>query len=196
MNCSNHSSLIPFTVYCTIHHHHHCHCHHIPLSFPLSCAPRTSGLTLRLLPRLSSALYLSALDFLPPHPLPWVPLGAKHLTSPPLFDGPGQVCLTLLVLPAILLSLYHFSNWCLESRCDCLNICIALCTSSSWCSICLIHKANNSSLERLSLNLSTKKVDSHKSKGKTGSVPWSRKYAEYPIDHLTVICYSASRSFP
>ena len=103
-NCSNHSSLVLFTIYHTVHRH--CHC--IPLSFPSSCAPQTSGLALRSLPRLSSALSPLALDFLPIPPLPWV-LGAKYLASPLPFDGPGQVCLTPLVLPAILLSLHHES---------------------------------------------------------------------------------------
>ena len=79
MNCSNHSSLVPFTIYRTIHHHRH----HIPLSFPSSCAPRTSGLALRSLPGLSSALNPSALDFLPTPPLPWVPLGVKYVPRLP-----------------------------------------------------------------------------------------------------------------
>ena len=98
MNYLNHSSLIPSTVYCTVHCHYHC----IPLLLPSSCAPRTSSLVLWSPPRLSSALYPSALDFLLTHPLPWVPLGAKYLTSPLPFDGPGQVCLIPLVLPAVL----------------------------------------------------------------------------------------------
>ena len=79
MNCSNHSSLLPSTIYCTIHRH--CHC--LPLSLPSSCAPRTSGLALQSPPDYP-LLYPSALDFLPTPPLPWVPLGAKyvsHLTS-------------------------------------------------------------------------------------------------------------------
>ena len=114
MNCWNHLSLVLFTVYRTVHHH----CHRIPLSFPSSCAPRTSGLVLRSLPGLSPALNPSTLDFFLTPPLPWVPLGAKYLASPLPFNSSGQVYLTLLVLPAVLSSLQCDRLWSMVATCS------------------------------------------------------------------------------